>query len=146
MAQECDKSSLYKELHWIETIKKFKKEEKVKMPITLSDRAAIIARMDSQFNSDIQLRRDLVKMEKRAKDVVTNCRLYQKVNFENFEKYNGAPLRVFDWYTLKWWSLTVFQIISKSTGDNIFILVRNNSMDFIWHHLDFKQNINSRFM
>ena len=51
------------------------------MPITLGDRAAIIARMDSQFNSDIQLRRDLVKMEKRAKDVVTNCRLYQKVNF-----------------------------------------------------------------
>ena len=113
MAQECDKSSLYKELHWIETIKKFEKEEKVKMPITLSDRAAIIARMDSQFNSDIQLRRDLVKMEKRAKDVVTNCRLYQKVNFENFEKYNGSPLRVFDWYTLKWWSLTVFQIIEK---------------------------------
>ena len=50
------------------------------MPISLSDRAAIIARIDSQFNSDIQLRRDLVKMEKRAKDVVTNCRLYQKVN------------------------------------------------------------------
>ena len=83
MAKECDKPSLYKELHLIETIKNLKKFQKVKlqkMPISLSDRAAIIARMDSQFNSDIQLRRDLVKMEKRAKDVVTNCRLYQKVN------------------------------------------------------------------
>ena len=59
------------------------------MPITLGDRAAIIARMDSQFNSDIQLRRDLVKMEKRAKDVVTNCRLYQKVN----GKYFGSSLK-----------------------------------------------------
>ena len=75
-------------LKTIKNLKKFEKvklQKKFKMPITLGDRAAIIARMDSQFNSDIQLRRDLVKMEKRAKDVVTNCRLYQKVNRKQFE-------------------------------------------------------------
>ena len=122
MAQECDKSSLYKELHWIETIKKkFKKEGKVKMPISLSDRAAIIARMDSQFNSDIQLRRDLVKMEKRAKDVVTNCRLYQKVNFRNFQKIQCFSIVGVSLY---------FQIY-KSTGDSIFILVSDNFTEFI---------------
>ena len=121
MAQECDKSSLYKELHWIETIKKFKKEGKVKMPISLSDRAAIIARMDSQFNSDIQLRRDLVKMEKRAKDVVTNCRLYQKVNFRNFPQIQCFSIV----------GVSLYVQIYKSTGDSIFILVSDNFTEFI---------------
>ena len=121
MAQECDKSSLYKELHWIETIKKFKKEGKVKMPISLSDRAAIIARMDSQFNSDIQLRRDLVKMEKRAKDVVTNCRLYQKVNFRNFQQIQCFFII----------GVSLYVQTYKSTGDSIFILVSDNFTEFI---------------
>ena len=99
------------------------------MPISLSDRAAIIARMDSQFNSDIQLRRDLVKMEKRAKDVVTNCRLYQKVNFWNFQQIQCFSIVGVSLY---------FQIY-KSTGDSIFIFLSDNFTEFIWHHLYFKK-------
>lgn len=49
------------------------------MPITLADRQLIVARMDKQFSEDLEMRRQLIKMEQRAKNITNSCRLYQKV-------------------------------------------------------------------
>ena len=47
--------------------------------VNLSQRAEIVKRMDSQFNSNLEMRRTLHALDQRAKAIYANCKLFQKV-------------------------------------------------------------------
>ena len=47
--------------------------------VNLAQRAEIVKRMDSQFNSNLEMRRTLNALDQKAKAIYTNCKLFQKV-------------------------------------------------------------------
>jgi len=57
--------------------------------VNLSQRAEIVKRMDSQFNSNLEMRRTLHALDQRAKAIYANCKLFQK----EFQNHNN---NVFD--------------------------------------------------
>jgi hypothetical protein len=49
------------------------------MPITFAQRALVIEKMDKQFESDLKMRKETVKIAQRSNVVYGNLKLLQKV-------------------------------------------------------------------
>ena len=61
--------------------------------VNLAQRAEIVKRMDNQFNQNLEMRRSLHALDQRAKNIYSNCKLFQKVRLIPCPQRPGRPLR-----------------------------------------------------